>query len=638
MKVNTNDLYVGWTTDFTLRHDEEPLGLVEVTFADGALDVPARGLILNVIMWRIFIEHNIPITMDKYVPVTGFTQPVVGAMLTKHYKFMLDTTTIKKEPLLKSMWSSINDWFNYVTEFLQAYQSGMDIISLGRLLMDPAVKEIVDRKTVPTEDTLIAEIKLRQNFADFMAVVEDPNAVENNVMTPFLQAEVLKKNQIPQMMLAYGARSDINDRMVKHVINASAMSGLQSVEDYAVESLSPKKATFFNRSVISSTQYFARVLRLSSLTQVKTYKGDCGNRKNITITIPKGKSHNYVDKDIYIEGTHIVVSEDNHTEFAGQRVEMITAVTCRHRDGVCERCAGRGTGRPWDWLPNLHIGLLSATNVGKAISQMVLSAKHLISTNTIKMILGQQAAKFFTKHESNIIMSEQYRKRMKHLTMVIRRDDIIGHIADLERGIKIARGFTEITTIGITDGVQYDEVSMVNDKGISVYLSRRILSAIAENWDSIDTSHAETVGIPLKILTAKSHIFEFDAINDDMVAFTKSVKSIVKGDMPSFTSVSAALSELSTTIYSKTSINIFFIEVLVKSLLVDSSKHCKRVNIDPDNSSFNKMDDNITASSCAAKLGHERIDKGGYLRLASTYTVDKNDSCLDSIFGFSEED
>jgi len=63
-------------------------------------------------------------------------------------------------------------------------------------------------------------------------------------------ADTLKKNQIPQMLLKYGPRSDVDDTMCRHIINESSFSGNKSVADFAVESLSAKKSAYFNKSVI----------------------------------------------------------------------------------------------------------------------------------------------------------------------------------------------------------------------------------------------------------------------------------------------------------------------------------------------------------------------------------------------------
>jgi CheY-specific phosphatase CheX len=605
--------------------------------AERTVEVSTKELIFNIILWKPFIRFKIPIVKSLYTNIDAFPEDCIAKIQTEQYHYLLDNTQVPGKDIRMAMWDAINDFNNFVLRHLGAYQRSMSILSLARVQCDPKVKAIIDQKIDPRLGTEAAEIKHNRVTKELIKLIGTRGEIENNVLIDFMEAKQLKSNQIPQQMYAYGTRSDITDHMMSHVINESAMSGLKSVKDFATESLSAKKSAFFNKTVIKNTQYFARVLRLNCSQLPYMYKGDCGNRLLVPVTIPAKHVEQYIDKVVFFEGSQVAISRKNFESFKDKRVAMISPLTCRYTDGVCEHCSGRASSRPWEFIPSgLHLGIYSATKVGKSVSQMVLSAKHLIKTKSLTYALPTTSAKYFLISDTEIFFKEKFLTKLDKLSIKI-PTSALGHLADLggENLGSIEESFSDIESFELIDeSTGATELLEIASDRYMPFFSVSMLKHMAKNISNIVSTDDDCVVIPLKGFNPKRSIMKYIVVNDDMVAFTRQVDNFLKAKISDHTSLTSILHDFTKIVYDKTTINIFFIEVLLKTFLrrKDGVSGLPVVD-DVNNVVAGNMKDNIEAASVSIKLSHERVAE--YVSAASSYVRNKGVGTYDRSFGFT---
>lgn len=610
-------------------------GYSNITLSDNTvITLPTRMMLLNVLLWKPYFKLGVPITAAQVVHVKAITSDAFARIASKQYAEIIELVDVPYMDIINCFWEVLNDVYRFVLEHMGPYQRSMSILSLARVQCHPEVKKLTSVYIDPKHGTKVGEIKLKQLASELIDVIGTRGIIENNVLIDFMETKSLKTNQIPQQILAYGCRSDIDDRMMRYIINESAMSGLRNVHDFAIESLAAKKSSYFNKEVIKNTQYFARVLRLNNLSLHRMYPGHCGSTVTIPITIPAKDVGQFVDKLCFADGEKLHITERNMHEFRDRRVSLISPLACRHPDGICEYCAGRGTAHPWAYMPQVHIGLFAATKVGKAVSQMVLSAKHLNKTSSLVLVLADCAKKWLYVSGNDIFLTEKVGNKIDNLSLRV-PESALRYLSDLEHGVSMAESFSDITDMDfIDDKGNIDTIHVGADRFIP-HFSPKFLKHLSKNIANIDLDDDDYHIIPLKGFNIKSPILRYVTVNDDMVAFTKEVKTMLNTSIADYTSITNALNDLVRILYSKTTINVFFVEVLLKAFLRKADGDTGSPIIDdPSNVCFGGMRYNIERSSVAAKLGHERLGSKDYFAEAST-SVQAKDPCeFDRYFGF----
>jgi hypothetical protein len=601
---------------------------IEIVLTDGNnAHMSIRSAILHSFLWRPYLTFGIPITLSEIYDIRAVTVDTISKIQTIQYKHLMEQLQVPHMDIVAIFWEVVNTIYRFTHIHLARYQRSISLMSLINVVKHPAVAEIIDTKIPVNMGTKVAEFIFNQQSAKLMAILESPDVIKDNPMLPFMASRALNKNQIPQLINAYGPRSDLDDQMMKHVINESALSGLRSPKDLATESLSAKKTAYYNSEIIAKTQYFARVLRLMNMQFRKMYPGDCGSRYMLPHTIQDNHTENYIHKVVYLNGNRIEINEHNHKELGGMRVEMISPVGCRYEDGVCERCAGRATKHPWAYVPQVHLGSYAKSKLSSRVSQNVLSAKHLIKTSSIEPSLPDQAKKYFTKVSKgfNIVFAKPIIKNLKNLMLVVSAADM-NHISDLMFSITTPEGFSSLDKVVLLDiKTKQSEVVPLDGKQFMIHLSKAMLVHMKDRLDNIELLDGMYY-IPLEGFPAAEPALSYVVVNADMVAFSKRIRDMISTDICAYTSVGAALTDLSSIIYSKTGLNIFWLELIIKSLM-------EGVIDESGNVVFRKIRAGIINTSVATKLGHEHLKK--YLSMAETTVVPKGDSPLDLFFGFN---
>ena len=638
MNIKEHDFASPWFIHDVMDREAD-VGYTDLFLENGeVIHLPTRMMLFNAVMFRPFFKLGIPLDSSLFISIENFKSDTISKIQSIQYEYLLEHTDKEHHTILWEFWYSINDLYGFILQYLGAYQKSMSILSLAKIHCNPKVKAILDPPLPVRAGTKPCEQKIAQKMNKLTELIGTRGALEDNVLLEFMETGSLKKNQIPQQMIAYGPRSDIDDSMIKHIIDASAMSGLRNAADLAVESLSAKKAAYFSKIVICDTQYFARVLRLHSMPLLHRYAGNCGSTVTIPITIPEDHAYQFMHKVVFLDGEKLVINEETIPKVIGKRVSMISPIGCRHRDGICEHCCGRGTTRPWAYLPDAHPGIFAATKVGRAVSQMILSTKHLIRTQSMEYILNAHAQKYMQVVGTDIFIRPSVVRKLNKCFVRVPAS-ALGHLADLDHGTSLEENFSSIEHLDFIDANgNIERVEIRVDRFIP-YFSAHFLKHLSKVSELIESTEEDEYVIPLAGFNTTRAFLRYVVINDDMLMFVKKVESMLRTELANRTSVTNALQDFTSILYSKTSVNVYFVEILLKAFLRDATDGGGiPIITDPNNVQFGSMDENIIDNNVSVKLGHERLGTkhigGNYFADPKTSVVPKGPGLFDPLFGF----
>lgn len=611
MLVLTPDQYTQTGYADHLRKTHQDRGMCKLVLGDNkSVQMPTRMAILNILYWEPLMSFGLLPTIKETFNIKSISSDSSSKIYSIIYdRFLDDLPNVDHMIMVHRIFQNVSRIYNFITTELGEYMPSIDGLSLTQLLQHPPIKELADKVYDSKWGTQVAEAQLRQDGKELLKILKDPKT-PNNVLYHYIQAGVLKTNQIPQMLLAYGPRSDIDDTMRKFVISSSSFSGLKSPVEFATESLSAKKSIFFSRDVIKKSQYFGRKMRLGCSTVQTVHPGSCGSDHNvIPMTIKPEYAKNFLHKIIIDDGRRVQLTNMNIIDrYVGQTVNMVSQFGCNHLDGMCEHCAGYGKDRLIKYLPHgIHIGLLCSTKVSSTVSQKVLSAKHLINTNSLIYNLTESAAKYFVKNNNSILFDPKWGKHI-HKYQIRIPSDALGPIVDLNLDtLPIAESFSKVSYLELLkDGDLVETIQMEYDAFVP-YLSEAFLDHMRTNYNKLEIDE-DGVVVPMAGFDAKQDVFKFIIMNDDMITYTKSVATFLTATIGNYNSVPHALNDFCEIVWRKSSIPIFHLETVLHNLVIDNHQNNQLCTVtDPYHVTFGKLEDVISNRTVSMELAFERL-------------------------------
>lgn len=629
--------------DALCRDPDNIHGHVIIQFADGSMEVSKRMAFLNLFWMGILAEFNLPICKRHYIKRLSPSNSGLMKELTKYYEEVMGVNggyDVARK-FADVLWVCLYDLYKFCCIDIIQYSRSLDILDVAEIMTDESVKAIVDTRSdiKPELGTAAIEQLIDLRRDKLMKLFGTKGALSNDALYSYCKADQLNKFQLPQMMYAYGPRTDIDDTIVRYPVKGSAVEGLDNISEYAVESLSAKKSSCYNKNAVSDAQYFGRKQHLLASSILKIIPHDCGTTNYVRFNVDKRNHRGLIGKNIYQDdGTLMTVTADNAESLIGTTVKMRSPLTCRYRRGVCSVCGG-ATFR--NISPNINLGILSAIQVIEQITQKILSSKHLIKTLSLVYQLPPTARGILTTKFSNeIYWDNKAAPNIKRYAIGFDISDIprfqdISYISS-DKPIR-EELFSKIRRIYLRN-IKTGEVEQYQlDTGITVpdqlpYLSDKFLLHFRDHYQLDDTGE-ERVWVTLDG-AEKLPLFKFVVVNDNMLAYVRRADRFLSTDLKSFTSCSAALQVFNDIVRDKVdNINMVHLEVLLKAYLISSATDYRVPEVkDPDNVIFGSCNAIISNRTIGTKLGYQALTN--YLESASTYLTPKMKSPFDLFVGY----
>lgn len=562
-------------------------GSVTFSLEDGKRQISTKQGILNMLLWYPLLQAGMNVSISDIFVFDSINNDKIAEVNTHIYHRLMHIDLTKTQRL-NLIWQSINNLHNTIILNLNEYHQTIDAIGLSKIREHEKIKPHIHVQLDSSEGSAAAENKLNRISNTLYEILSDPKALPENQLLAFMCCGNIKKGQLHQVFAAYGPRSDVNGTIKKHFVSESAMSGLKNVYDYAIETLAAKKSQKESTDTIRDSQSFGRILRIACSKLKYVYKGWCGNTTTVPFYINEYNASNCLWNTIVEKNKRIILTPDNIEPYINSWVNLVSPIPCNYTDGFCEGCAGWGFGMASEYLPNVNIGTHSGTRFVNKSSQTILSSKHQTSTDSKEYTLNEKSKKYFFISGNAIYLHKKMQKENVKLKVPL---NDLRPITDLQESYgHMTSSFSRLKYLQVVDGDNnlLEELDMEHPFHL-LYFSKSVLDTLSKaknvEWDEL------FLYIPFQSLPVKQPVIRLITLSQDMSAFIREVRRwfLSPGYIEQYSSVTDVLNNFGDTIYGTMSINVFYLQVILKACLVESRSSEIPVVDDIDNVKFGKV-------------------------------------------------
>ena len=379
------DLFKTLKTSYSVYFVEHAETIFRVSLDDGDIDIAGKWLFFNVILWRPLISRKLPITAKRHLFYNElFDKPVIQRIYTNIYADILKYKRGDWIRVRYEFMEGINKFYNDIMFELGEYHRSINMVDISRTLAIPEIREATQFIISDTDNIQKTEAAYEAAAERVMITVAKPE-LRHNVFYPFIKLGALNSAQFPQVIMAGGPRTDVDDTMFTRPILGSYARGFRDIIEYAIDSRAAAKSEWYNKSTMGAAQYSNRKKQLLSMAVRHIYPGDCGTKVGVDFIISRQWSNMVIGKFICDDGGGITeLTYDNIQNYWGKSVKIRSVLTCRYQDGFCRACGGRLV----DFMPpGVVPGIAAEHEVMSPTAQLVLSSKHVSKTKATSYIL-----------------------------------------------------------------------------------------------------------------------------------------------------------------------------------------------------------------------------------------------------------
>lgn len=623
-----------------INADRNISGICQVEFEDAEVTLPVRPVIVMLPFWEVYRRMGRPVTTKQiFFTDAVFNDKRYTQIMQQIYNDCFEDSEDKEyfNRLIACFWDVINNVDDFGTNELLEYVCSLSIIDLAELYNNPKVREIVTVPIDEDEGPMMIKKKFIKGQKDLFDLLASEEFIENNPLYPFASTKTIKPSQLFQVMGHYGLRTEINDRVFRRPVYGNAMNGLRDFADMVLENSASRKNVYYSHDAIRLSQYFNREMALAAMSMRRLYPGYCGSDVQLPFVFKPTYAKYCIGKYFYLPDdksrTLRVITEDNIEQYLDVPVLMFSPFTCRHTDGVCERCLGMIARNHTD---GINVGITSTSNLVSEIAQLILSIKH--DDQAIPMIyrIPDEASEWFKLDVSGIKFNRALSKYADRLELGIYFTDINCSTGDLEHidlTVDVPENkYSRIRSVLFKDNKDdtIRELVMVNED-MTPFLTTEFLVYLKENLSTMVSIEQDVLWIKMGDLYKKGiPILRSVVTNNSMMLYvTHLVDLFKKSGLSKYTNASKALIDVSAKVFERvTGANIFQLEMMMRAHMV-TSKTDYSIPIVTNTKSvmFAKTADVIANRTISGQLAHEGHKQ--HFANPFTFTTLKDQSVLD---------
>lgn len=606
----------------------------DIHFTDGVVQLEGKWLLINIVIWKPLIYFKMPITKEYLLHNCIVTNKGIAKVQDKIFRNVMKVHPQAKEKLAYFFTKTVNDLYNITSTMLGRHHKSISIFDLAEIVNTPDIAQHLPvNVSKEMELGMNAVEKKIKDTSDIVLEKLNDRYYPGNTLYPFIQLGIISTQQLAQVLVSIGTRTDANDMMIRWPVVPSVLEGMQSIADYATESLSAKKAIFYNRFAMKDSQYANRQFQLQASVINRVYREYC--HSNIPIDF-----HVHEDNYKFMDGKYIIedgnfkeLTQENLPRYVGKHVKMMTSLCCHNSNGVCPICGGVLMDYALD---NVKLGLTSVSIIMGEASQLILKQKHLSKTNAIAYHLPTVLDEIFVVRRNDIFIKDPSKLERLSIAIPFSHAFKIDDLQYVEKEVSISeQHFSSISTMSLVDSVTgeiyCDNANMLEKSEYSPFFSSDMLKHIKTNFDKI--SIGDIIVIPLAKYNPTKPILRCTIENDSMLKYKETVVNFLKKDIAHYKSISLALKDFTDILYKKTSPHITHAETVLKSCLITNNmNYAPAIVTDPNNVTFKTLHNLISRRNIATQLGFERLHS--YLSNPKTFIFPSSEGIFDTFLGY----
>ena len=396
--------------------------------------LPLRLFIINTILWYPFVELNgINVLDESFIIFNPEVLPNIENYLNDNLISILTEYHVKP--------SSMNYAISEVLYNLRGISNDYSII-LGLDFNIPMftklysendrIREIMECHFENDAQPHEIEQELSVLEKEFIGIV---TGMKDNHLGIALRAQTgIKHKQLTEFAISEGLKPDISGRTIPIPIQTSTLiGGTNTPSAQYIDAAAARKSLIMNKKVMGIAGHFGKTVLMSARTlSMSTEVSDCGTKHLVAYdvlnkTILKkltGKFYRLTDDP---EEELKLLNAKKDKNLIGKTIYVRSAATCacRNQHHVCAKCVGLTAVINADISDG--ISAFESEEITKVVNQNILSAKHLLSTNSEEIKFNKEFYDFFTivGGEINPIVNENSNVNIKDYAIYVDPSDIV---------------------------------------------------------------------------------------------------------------------------------------------------------------------------------------------------------------------
>lgn len=390
-------------------------GIINVTFNDNVqLELMIPDYYLNLIMWYMLIQTNTPI-MSYHL----FFDDEIKQDTIKEYidKFLINKN--RKRFSNKELNNIIDDTLHTIHDLDQFAFFFANTVNLeDNIFMMRGSDEFnkcmhADLSNVPLEDVKNVGMDYANKVIEMIKNSKSILGYDHCLADACRASEGINPKQFKEFTINIGTKPDGQGSIFPGIINKSFINGgVSEPADYFIESSTGRTAQIIKYKNVGSSGQFARLLGLNNmdsfLNEDPSY--DCGTQNFLEIVIDNKKTLTMLRDRYYRmspKGIEKIIDPYKDKHLIGKKIYLRSPITCASAaqgHGYCYKCYGDLAYTVFDSEINfgVNVGRIASEIVSSALTQKLLSAKHLLETFIEKIVWVPKFNELF-EIEGNII-------------------------------------------------------------------------------------------------------------------------------------------------------------------------------------------------------------------------------------------
>ena len=363
---------------------------------------------------HIFLGRRAPIEMglpEQYVPWElqrkDIQQYINQYILTLDNKINLGNTKLN---IIIADGLHLCSLFEHFSYYLANTINNEDDIALMRACPEYDQIKHCSLQGVPFEQVKDEGMKITMRAIDIIKNSEMYIGYEHGLTNSFRANEAINPRQFKEAGINIGTKPTTDGGIFPYLIDKNFSSGgVNDPVSYYIESSTARTAQILSKINVGDSGELARILGLNNTDTVLNLEPsyECLSQHFIKFEI-KSKRHLSMVKGRYFrftpKGVDYIMSEDD-TDLIGQTIYLHSPMTCASNSsghGICRRCYGT---LYWTNI-NINVGKFAAENLSSKLTQILLSAKHLLETLISHIKWNPEFKDFFVLDINSIKISE----------------------------------------------------------------------------------------------------------------------------------------------------------------------------------------------------------------------------------------
>ena len=530
--------------------------------------LPVSWSLINIIVWGFVVKTNQKIKpyhvfFNKDGITNGYIKKYIDkfAIIPVRKKCSTDNNIMIIHNLNRVIYDTLRN-LKFVDQFAWFFNNSInneDFILMYNKC--PGFKEIMDRHKTnyysqfPAEQINAEALKDMNQLIDYIINAKKYIGRDHCLSDAFRAKEGVKPKQAREMYTNIGIKPNGEGGVFPYVFNTNYISGgADNVAFHILESLVARIAQILSKKNTARSGQFSRIMTLNC-SQTKKYTipysnktdpvYDCGTRNFLKYKVTDETAlRKIADRYYRLDpmGMEYKISDvynamKDNADLIGKEIYLRSPIKCRSAAmglGICHKCMGELYGI----TPATNIGVYSVTNLTERLTQMMLSAKHLLEakidslTFDTSCLSEEQISKFIIINDGVIYINPEL-EDFKKWKLVIRAGDIQEEVFasindndedgdDVDTALEDILNYINVFYLR-NDSTQ-EEYPIKTTEMDNFYLSDWLMSYIElKNLNDID----DDIIFPVSSLIGEDNpLFDIGSIhNDDM---SERLESVIK--------------------------------------------------------------------------------------------------------------